>query len=64
MLGHNGWVTALATSSENPNMILSASRDKTIIVWNLTRDEVSYGYPKRALKVFLLSIVVAEHQGP
>jgi len=48
--GHNGWVTALATSSENPDMILSASRDKSIIVWQLTRDDQNYGYPKRALK--------------
>lgn len=30
-------------------MLLSASRDKTLIVWNLTRDETSYGYPKRSL---------------
>jgi len=48
--GHNGWVTALATSSENPDMILSASRDKSIIVWQLTREESNYGYPKKALK--------------
>ncbi|KAF8893858.1 guanine nucleotide binding protein beta subunit [Infundibulicybe gibba] len=47
--GHKGWVTAIATSSENPDMILTASRDKTIIVWQLTRDEDSYGYPKRIL---------------
>jgi guanine nucleotide-binding protein subunit beta-2-like 1 protein len=32
-------------------MILSSSRDKTIIVWQLTRDEAGYGYPKKALKV-------------
>merc|ERR1711977_565817 len=48
--GHSGWVTSLATSLENPNMLLSASRDRSLIVWNLTRDETSYGYPKRALK--------------
>lgn len=30
-------------------MLLSASRDKTLIVWNLTRDETAYGYPKRSL---------------
>merc|ERR1712000_212978 len=37
--GHNGWATSLATSMENPNMLLSASRDET-----------QYGYPKRSLK--------------
>jgi guanine nucleotide-binding protein subunit beta-2-like 1 protein len=47
--GHSGWVTSLATSLENPNMLLSSSRDKTLIIWNLTRDETSYGYPKRSL---------------
>ncbi|RDK43592.1 G-protein comlpex beta subunit CpcB [Aspergillus phoenicis ATCC 13157] len=48
--GHNGWVTCLATSLENPNMLLSGSRDKTLIIWNLTRDEQAYGYPKRSLE--------------
>merc|ERR1712000_551303 len=48
--GHNGWVTSLATSMENPNMLLSGSRDKTLIIWNLPRDETQYGYPKRSLK--------------
>lgn len=66
--GHKGWITAIATSSENPDMILTASRgrfspsfcltslyidnissDKTIIVWQLTRSEDQYGYPKRIL---------------
>lgn len=31
-------------------MLLSGSRDKTLIIWNLTRDETQYGYPKRSLK--------------
>jgi guanine nucleotide-binding protein subunit beta-2-like 1 protein len=48
--GHNGWVTCIATSSENPDMIISGSRDKTIIVWNLTREsEQNYGQPRRCL---------------
>lgn len=55
--GHNGWVTSIATTVENPNMIVSGSRDKTIIVWKLLsrrsfeeeRDE-SYGYAEKALK--------------
>lgn len=47
--GHGGWVTAIATSSENPDMLLTASRDKKIIVWQLSRDDTNYGYPKRIL---------------
>lgn len=34
----------------SPNMLLSGSRDKTLIIWNLTRDEQAYGYPKRSLE--------------
>lgn len=30
-------------------MLLSGSRDKSLIIWNLTRDEQHYGYPKRSL---------------
>lgn len=51
LTGHGNWVTAIATTSENPDMILSSSRDKTIIVWNLSRDEGSItGVAKRALR--------------
>jgi len=47
--GHSGWVTAVATTPENTDMILSSSRDKSVIVWNLTRDDQNFGYPRRAL---------------
>ena len=47
--GHNGWVTQIATSAQVPDMILSASRDKTIIHWQLTKQAENYGYAKRAL---------------
>jgi len=48
--GHNGWVTAIATTGENPDMLLTASRDKSIIVWQLVREEEKYGVAKRRLK--------------
>ena len=43
--GHEGWVTAIATPMSQPNsdILLSASRDKTVILWKLTRDEVRRG---------------------
>jgi len=48
---HNGWVTALATTAENPDMLLSASRDKSLLVWHLTREQGdNYGIPKKSLK--------------
>lgn len=28
LLGHGGWITAIASTAEDPNMILTASRDK------------------------------------
>ncbi len=49
LLGHSGWVTSLATSSENPNMILSGSRDKTLIVWELNGADGNFGFAKKSL---------------
>jgi guanine nucleotide-binding protein subunit beta-2-like 1 protein len=48
--GHEDWVTSIATTPEDPNMILSSSRDKSCLVWTLTREEGSYGFPRRKLK--------------
>jgi len=50
LAGHAGWVTAIATTPEDPNMILSSSRDKTILVWTLTREEGNYGFARRSLR--------------
>jgi len=51
LAGHGNWVTSIATTPENPNMLLSASRDKTIIVWTLTREQGGdYGFAQRALR--------------
>jgi guanine nucleotide-binding protein subunit beta-2-like 1 protein len=48
--GHNGWVTCLATSSENPDLLISGSRDKNLIIWTITREsDQNYGQPKKAL---------------
>jgi len=50
MAGHDGWVTCIATTPEQTDTILTGSRDKKIIVWNLTRDDPSsYGVPRRSL---------------
>jgi guanine nucleotide-binding protein subunit beta-2-like 1 protein len=50
LVGHSNWVTQIATTPEVPDMILSSSRDKTVIVWSLVRSENQYGFPRRALK--------------
>ncbi|EKX31536.1 small subunit ribosomal protein RACK1, cytoplasmic [Guillardia theta CCMP2712] len=51
--GHRNWVTAIATTAtptpDTENMLVSASRDKSIIVWTLLREEGNYGVPKKSL---------------
>jgi guanine nucleotide-binding protein subunit beta-2-like 1 protein len=50
LVGHNGWVTSIATNSTTDTLI-SGSRDKSIISWNLSRDagDDLAGTPKRSL---------------
>lgn len=48
--GHGGWVTQIATNPIYPEMLLSASRDKTLIMWKLGNTEDQYGVPARRLK--------------
>jgi guanine nucleotide-binding protein subunit beta-2-like 1 protein len=51
--GHNGSVTSIATTAERPDMIISSSRDKTVMQWHLSRDledPTQYGKAHRALK--------------
>merc|ERR1712071_171231 len=53
--GHSGWGTQIATNPKFPDMILSASRDKTLIVWKLTREENNYGVPRSVCMATLTS---------
>jgi guanine nucleotide-binding protein subunit beta-2-like 1 protein len=47
---HEDWVTSIAATSEDDNMIVSSSRDKSIIVWTLTHEaDEQYGFPRRSL---------------
>merc|ERR1711976_969718 len=46
--GHGGWVTQVATIPQYSEMLISASRDKTLIMWNLNKDDMSsYGSPMK-----------------
>lgn len=40
---HGDQITCLKTSLENPNLLLSGSRDKTICVWHLENDTPTHG---------------------
>jgi len=47
--GHKGWVTSIATTYEQSNLLISSSRDKHVMVWELTPDGESCGYARKAL---------------
>jgi len=49
LVGHTGWVTAIATSAEVPDMLISSSRDRSILVWKLTREEGNFGVMQKRL---------------
>ncbi|KAG9445987.1 hypothetical protein H6P81_012115 [Aristolochia fimbriata] len=49
MKGHDDWVTAIATPIDNSDMIVSSSRDKSVLLWHLTKEETNYGVPRRRL---------------
>lgn len=68
--GHGDWITSLATTPEDPNLLLSSSRDKSVIVWQLTHsastgEDDAYGYARRALRGHnhLVSDVVISSDG-
>ena len=57
--GHGDWVTSLATTPEDPNLLLSSSRDKSVVVWQLYNgstpsttnvEDHEYGFARRALR--------------
>ncbi|XVE63993.1 hypothetical protein DITRI_Ditri07aG0065200 [Diplodiscus trichospermus] len=49
MRAHTDMVTAIASPVDNSDMIVTSSRDKSIILWHLTKDEKTYGVPRRRL---------------
>ncbi|EFA80228.1 G beta like protein [Heterostelium album PN500] len=63
--GHNGPVTSIALSADNPDIILSSSRDKSVMVWKLTREQDTYGVPLRSLRghSHFVQDVVISHDG-
>jgi len=67
LVGHNGWVTSIAftpnTNEETMNMLVSCSRDKTLLKWDLTRQQgEDYGHPRllmRGHSNFVQDVVVS-----
>jgi len=50
--GHRDWVTSIATTYEQSNLLVTGSRDKTAIVWTLTdeAEDGEVGYARKCLK--------------
>ncbi|KAK4747148.1 hypothetical protein SAY87_026185 [Trapa incisa] len=49
MRAHTDMVTAIAAPIDNSDIIVTSSRDKSIILWKLTKEEKVYGVPHRRL---------------
>jgi guanine nucleotide-binding protein subunit beta-2-like 1 protein len=53
LVGHRGWVTCVATTYEQSSVVVSASRDKKVIVWELTSSgdgkEGEVGWARKSL---------------
>ena len=50
--GHSGWITSLATSPESPHLLLSGSRDKSLLIWrinNTASGEDDYATPQKRM---------------
>ncbi|KAL0231659.1 hypothetical protein GEMRC1_011063 [Eukaryota sp. GEM-RC1] len=62
-IGHNGWVTSIATIPNDDSAIVTASRDKTAIVWKVTGDISQFAIPLRSLaghSHYISDVVVSE----
>lgn len=47
--GHSGWVTSISTTADAPDLVVSGSRDRTVIVWDLVKNENNFGVPRKSL---------------
>lgn len=62
LMGHTNWVTSIAAPAENNDMLLSASRDKTVLVWQIDGTQEDYGFPRKSLRGhshFVSSVVIS-----
>jgi len=49
LIGHRGWVTSIAVTYEQSNLVVSGSRDKKCMIWELTPDGETPGYARKLL---------------
>lgn len=49
--GHGGWVTSIAAPLDNSDMVVTGSRDKSVVLWELKpTDHEDYGFAKRRME--------------
>jgi len=49
--GHGGWVTQVVTNTTYKDMLISCSRDKSLIMWNMSKENpAEYGHALKRLK--------------
>jgi len=48
--GHRGWVTSIATTYEQSEIVVSSSRDKTVMTWRVGEFEDGIGQAQRSLR--------------
>jgi len=48
--GHSNWVTSICVAPENPNVFVSSSRDKTILIWEFDLEVDDIPKPKKRLR--------------
>lgn len=49
LYSHTDWVTQVAISRNNPNILVSSSRDKSLVIWNLPTRKGATGIAKKSL---------------
>jgi len=61
--GHGGWVTQVVTNNTYKDMLISASRDKSLIMWNMSKENpAEYGHALKRLNGhdhFISDVVVS-----
>merc|ERR1719174_1855549 len=47
--GHRNWVTSIATTYEQSSLVVSGSRDKKVMIWELTPEGEAVGYARKLM---------------
>ena len=54
--GHSDSITCLGIAENNPNIFISGSRDKSIMVWELIKTDVTTNINKEIILFFMITL--------